>query len=101
MSEEQFRARVGRRGFLRGAGVGAAGIAAAALIGCGDSDDDEPAAASSSSGSSGSSGSSSSSSSSSSASSSGPTKGGTLQAGPTAEINPTTGYPYVFLAENP
>ena len=30
MSEEQFRARVGRRGFLRGAGVGAAGIAAAA-----------------------------------------------------------------------
>ena len=38
MSEEQFRARVGRRGFLRGAGVGAAGIAAAALIGCGDSD---------------------------------------------------------------
>ena len=34
------RNRVSRRAALRGAGVGAAGIAGAVLIGCGDSDDD-------------------------------------------------------------
>jgi peptide/nickel transport system substrate-binding protein len=34
------RNRPSRRGFLRGAGLGAAGIAGAALIGCGSDDDD-------------------------------------------------------------
>ncbi len=33
--------RISRRGALRGAGVGAAGLAGAALIGCGDDDDDD------------------------------------------------------------
>ena len=36
--------RMSRRGILRGAGVGAAGLAGAALIGCGDDDDDDGAA---------------------------------------------------------
>ena len=33
--------RISRRGALRGAGIGAAGLAGAALIGCGDDDDDD------------------------------------------------------------
>jgi peptide/nickel transport system substrate-binding protein len=37
--------RVSRRAALRGAGVGVAGLAGAALIGCGDDDDEEEAAA--------------------------------------------------------
>ena len=36
-----FGRRVSRRSMLRGAGVGAAGLAGAALIGCGDDDDDD------------------------------------------------------------
>ena len=39
-----------RRGILRGAGVGAAGLAGAALIGCGDDDDDDDGAATASPG---------------------------------------------------
>jgi peptide/nickel transport system substrate-binding protein len=35
------RHRISRRAALRGAGVGAAGLAGAALIGCGDDDDDD------------------------------------------------------------
>ena len=39
-----YRARIGRRAFLRSAGVGAAGMAGAALIGCGgDSKSSTPA----------------------------------------------------------
>ena len=36
--------RLSRRAILRGGVIGGAGLAAAALIGCGDDDDDEPAA---------------------------------------------------------
>jgi ABC-type transport system substrate-binding protein len=36
--------RISRRAALRGAGLGVAGLAGAALIGCGDDDDDAPAA---------------------------------------------------------
>jgi ABC-type transport system substrate-binding protein len=39
------RRRVSRRAALRGAGVGVAGLAGAALIGCGDDDDDDTGAA--------------------------------------------------------
>ncbi|MCA9848765.1 MAG: hypothetical protein KC472_12380, partial [Dehalococcoidia bacterium] len=38
------RARVGRRSVLRGAGLGIAGLAGAALIGCGGSDDGDATA---------------------------------------------------------
>ena len=83
--------------------MGAAGLAGAALIGCSSDDEDSDDG---DSGDSGDSGSSSSSSSSSSGGSSAPDPndakhGGILRAGQTAEINPTTGYPFVLLAENP
>jgi ABC-type transport system substrate-binding protein len=39
------RRRISRRAALRGVGLGVAGLAGAALIGCGDDDDEEPAAA--------------------------------------------------------
>ena len=87
---------INRRSLLRGAGVGAAGLGAAALIGCSDSEEESSSANSASS-----TGSSSSSSSAATAAASGPKLGGVMQAGQTAEINPTTGYPFVFLAENP
>jgi ABC-type transport system substrate-binding protein len=46
MDESNFwtRRRLSRRSMLRGAALGAAGLAGAALIGCGDDDDDAPAA---------------------------------------------------------
>ncbi|MSQ29196.1 MAG: hypothetical protein EXR68_01740 [Dehalococcoidia bacterium] len=46
MSEANYwtSKRVGRRALLRGAGLGVAGLAGAALIGCGGGDDEAPAA---------------------------------------------------------
>ena len=44
-TDERFRSRISRRGMLRGMSIGAAGLAGAALIGCGDDDDDDGAAA--------------------------------------------------------
>ncbi|MEZ4554462.1 MAG: ABC transporter substrate-binding protein [Dehalococcoidia bacterium] len=46
-------ARVGRRAFVRGATLAGAGVAAAALIGCGSDDEDEPGGASPSPGATG------------------------------------------------
>lgn len=76
-----------RRTFLRGAS--AAGLAAATvgLVGCGD-DDDEPGGGSQTPGASAS-------------PSETPKSGGTLRGAQTADLNMSTGYPFVGLAENP
>jgi len=87
---------IGRRKLLRGLGLGAAGFGAAALIGCSSDDGDEgdggqtPVPDGPRDGAS-------------------PTstpqsdidRGGVLRAGQLSDINMSTGYPFVSLAENP
>ena len=87
--------RLSRRGMLRGITVGAAGLAGAALIGCGDDDssDDEPSGGSSS----GSSSSSSSSSSGGSTATEEPMTGGDLVVGVNNDLNPQ-GVPFRLQA---
>jgi ABC-type transport system substrate-binding protein len=46
LREQALSAMVGRRALLRGAALGASGLTAAALLGCGGDDEDEPSGAS-------------------------------------------------------
>jgi peptide/nickel transport system substrate-binding protein len=83
------RWRIDRRGFLRGASVLGLGAAAAGVVGCGD-DDDEPAG----NGGDGTAPSGSS-------PTAEPKKGGVLKGAQTSDLNMSTGFPFVALAENP
>ncbi len=83
-----------RRSFLGGASAAGLGIAAVGLVGCGDDDDDTGAADTATPGGSG--------TPEPTATSEGqPKTGGTLIGAQTADLNMSTGYPWVFLAENP
>ncbi len=78
----------GRRNFLRGAGAAGIGAAALGLVGCGDDDDDEP-------------GGNGGTTNPTTAATETPKTGGVLRGAQTADLNMSTGYPFVFLAENP
>ena len=75
-----------RRGFLRGATAAGVGFAAVGLVGCGDDAEtgETPARGASPA-----------------ASSAVPKQGGVLRGAQTADLNMSTGYPFVSLAENP
>ena len=75
-----------RRGFLRGATAAGVGFAAVGLVGCGDDAEtgETPAGGASPA-----------------ASSAVPKQGGVLRGAQTADLNMSTGYPFVSLAENP
>ncbi|MBK6317906.1 MAG: twin-arginine translocation signal domain-containing protein [Dehalococcoidia bacterium] len=76
-----------RRDFIRGASVAGIGAAAAGLVGCGDDDDAENGGDGSASPT--------------TAATQAPKQGGVLRGAQTADLNMSTGYPFVALAENP
>lgn len=76
-----------RRQFLRGASLAGIGAAAAGLVGCGDDDDE--------------SGDGNGGTSPTTEATQAPKSGGVLRGAQTADLNMSTGYPFVALAENP
>ncbi len=83
--------RLGRRAFLRGASVVGTGAVAVGLVGCGD-DDSGGATSTVPSGTT---------AGASPSATEKPKSGGTLRGAQTADLNMSTGYPFVGLAENP
>ncbi|MGE5596202.1 MAG: ABC transporter substrate-binding protein, partial [Hyphomicrobiales bacterium] len=84
-----------RRNFLRGASALGVGAAAVGLVGCGDDDDDDGG------GNGGNGGPSGQTPGTAATSTETPKTGGTLIGAQTADLNMSTGYPFVLLAENP
>jgi len=87
MSIIQGKRTPSRRDFIRGASVAGIGAAAAGLVGCGDDDDAENGGDGSASPT--------------TAATQAPKQGGVLRGAQTADLNMSTGYPFVALAENP
>lgn len=75
-----------RRGFIQAASVAGVGAAAVGLVGCGD--DDDPGASGDETNPT-------------AAATQAPKQGGVLRGAQTADLNMSTGYPFVSLAENP
>lgn len=80
--------RASRRAFLRGASAFGVGAAAVGLVGCGDDDDDDEGNSGRTPGTD-------------ATPSETPKTGGTLRGAQTSDLNMSTGYPFVGLAENP
>ncbi|HQW51092.1 MAG TPA: ABC transporter substrate-binding protein [Tepidiformaceae bacterium] len=88
--ERWWQTPVGRRNILRGAALTGLGAAAAGMVGCGDDDDDADETPGSGGGETPA-----------PTATPAPKRGGVLRGAQTADLNMSTGYPFVFLAENP
>lgn len=89
-----LEARRNRRQFLQSTSVVGVGAAALGIVGCGDDDDDEPGGTTAPT-------QPGSTPEPTPTSTDAPQSGGVLRGAQTADLNMSTGYPFVFLAENP